>query len=166
MKHIFHGRCKYNNCKAAAYADGLCYKHFIMSCEKQNESQQDNVKHEAKNIVDIIVNISAVLFVVLLWFICAVGAVQFGVQCYRYAQISIWKVILIAALILVLSYMILRFILVMLDRKYISKYIFTLLMIVFTVYVAANRAELYSGYTENIKAAVRAFVEGMKGILF
>lgn len=166
MKHIFHGRCKYNNCKAAAYANGLCYKHFIMSRETQNESEQDNGKHGAKNVLDIIVNISAVLFVVLLWLACAVGAVQFGVQCYRYTHADIWTVILIVAVIIALAYLILRIILVMLDRIHISKYIFTLLMVVFTVYAAANRAELYFSYTETVKIAAQAFVECMKGILF
>lgn len=168
MRHIFHGKCKYNNCKAAAYADGLCYKHFMMNCknEKQTEDMCEPDSHNAKNIFDIAVNVVAVLFVVMLWFICAVGAVRFGVYCYRYADTQAWKPIIIALLIIVLAYILLRFILVMLDKIRASKYIFTALMFMLTVYAVLNAEQLYVQYTEAVNALAQAFAEGMKGILF
>ena len=41
MKSIIHGRCKYNGCKARAYADELCYKHFMQKQENEKDDESD-----------------------------------------------------------------------------------------------------------------------------
>ena len=168
MKHIFHGKCKYNNCKAGVYADGLCYKHFVMNCEKEkkNERGVKNGKQRAIHKADMAVNTIAVIFAAILWVICCAGVVEFGIFCYRCILADVWKTVIIVAVIIAVLYLVMRLILVMFDKVKASKYIFTALMIVFTVYVACNGEKIYVYCITVIRTWAQAFAESMKGILF
>lgn len=168
MKHIFHGKCKYNNCKAGVYADGLCYKHFVINREKEKRSEREPESRKQRTIhkADMAVNTVAVMFAAILWVVCCAGAVKFGIFCYRCILADVWKTVIIVAVIIAALYLIMRLVLVMFDRVKASKYIFTAFMIIFTVYVACNGEKIYVYCITVIRTWAQAFAESMKGILF
>ena len=168
MKHIFHGKCKYNNCKAGVYADGLCYKHFVINREKEKRSEREPESRKQRTIhkADMAVNTVAVMFAAILWVVCCAGAVKFGIFCYRCILADVWKTVIIVAVIIAALYLIMRLVLIMFDRVKASKYIFTAFMIIFTVYVACNGEKIYVYCITVIRTWAQAFAESMKGILF
>ena len=168
MKHIFHGKCKYNNCKAGVYADGLCYKHFVINREKEKRSEREPESRKQRTIhkADMAVNTVAVMFAAILWVVCCAGAVKFGIFCYRCILADVWKTVIIVAVIIAALYLIMRLVLIMFDRVKASKYIFTAFMIIFTVYVACNGEKIYVYCITVIRTWALALAESMKGILF
>ena len=168
MKHIFHGKCKYNNCKAGVYADGLCYKHFVINREKEKRSEREPESRKQRTIhkADMAVNTVAVMFAAILWVVCCAGAVKFGIFCYRCILADVWKTVIIVAVIIAALYLIMRLVLIMFDRVKASKYIFTAFMIIFTIYVACNGEKIYVYCITVIRTWAQAFAESMKGILF
>lgn len=166
MKSIIHGRCKYNGCKAKAYADGLCYKHFVQNSENEKDDESDGNEKPAARALDMTVQVIAVVLVVLLWLAISAGAIMFGIYCYRCIRADSWKIIIISVVLIALAYSVLSLILAMFDRYRISKYVFIVLMTVFAIWAASCWADLYATCMDCIEDWAYAFAESMKGILF
>ena len=166
MKSIIHGRCKYNGCKARAYADELCYKHFMQKQENEKDDESDENEKCAVRAFDMTVKVIAVVSVVMLWLAISAGAVMFGIYCYRCIKTDSWKIIIISAVLIALAYSVLSLLLAVFDRYRISRYVFIVLMTVFTIWAASCWADLYTACMDCIESWAYAFAESMKGILF
>ncbi len=153
-------KCKRKDCKKAVYADGLCRKHFEEKLQHEYEKNPDARVYGFKDKLGAVFNVISVLLIVLVWLLICISAVIFAKALFDELKLAFLPIV-IAVLVIVLSYLPMYGVMQLYDISRLFKVIMTIALLLTAAVLIMNFRYAYANWVEILEGWARGLAKAL-----